>query len=114
MLTRLSAQRGNQFRPQGASQLGAGNGCGSPMKPILPLFFRILRVALALHQFATCLFCIKVRHEMRRLSLLIEMRDAQRDGPHHQTRLDGIGATKLPCLQIDSQTIITDLRGRFA
>ena len=32
---------------------------------------------LALYQFSTCPFCIKVRQEMRRLSLPIEQRDAQ-------------------------------------
>ena len=35
--------------------------------------------SLALYQFSTCPFCIKVRQEMRRLSLPIEKRDAQ----HH-------------------------------
>jgi hypothetical protein len=33
--------------------------------------------SLALYQFSTCPFCIKVRQEMRRLSLPIEKRDAQ-------------------------------------
>lgn len=33
---------------------------------------------LALYQFSTCPFCIKVRPEMRRLSLNIEKLDAQR------------------------------------
>lgn len=80
---------------------------------------------LALYQFATCPFCIKVRQEMRRLSLPIEKRDAQHDGAHRQALLAGSGATQVPCLQItdgagqtqwltDSQAIITYLRGRFA
>jgi len=80
---------------------------------------------LALYQFATCPFCIKVRQEMRRLSLPIEKRDAQHDGAHRQALLAGSGATKVPCLQItdgagqtrwltDSQAIIAYLRGRFA
>jgi len=133
-------------------------GYHPPMKPIIRLFFRTLRVALgpvmllkerltqpqgvvrapaqqqavdaacrqlALYQFATCPFCIKVRQEMRRLSLPIEKRDAQHNGPHRQALLTGSGATQVPCLQItdgagqtqwltDSQAIIDYLRGRFA
>lgn len=80
---------------------------------------------LALYQFATCPFCIKVRQEMRRRSLPTEKRDAQHDGPHRQALLDGSGAAKAPCLHItdaagqtqwltDSTAIIDYLRGRFA
>ncbi|MCE2780859.1 glutaredoxin family protein [Limnohabitans sp.] len=79
---------------------------------------------LALYQFSTCPFCIKVRQEMHRLSLPIEKRDAQ----HHETNrnelLQGSGATKVPCLKIteahgqtrwlqDSDTIVAYLRERF-
>jgi glutaredoxin len=39
--------------------------------------------SLALYQFNTCPFCIKVRQEMRRLSLPIEKRDATQ---HRQPR----------------------------
>jgi len=34
---------------------------------------------MALYQFKTCPFCIKVRREIRRLSLNIELRDARHD-----------------------------------
>ena len=40
--------------------------------------------SLALYQFSTCPFCIKVRQEMRRLSLPIEKRDAQHHSAHRK------------------------------
>ena len=36
---------------------------------------------LALYQYKTCPFCIKVRQEMRRLSLDVDKVDAQHEGP---------------------------------
>ena len=80
--------------------------------------------SLALYQFTTCPFCIKVRQEMRRLSLPIERRDAQRDLKNRADLTQGSGATKVPCLKItdaagqsrwlnDSAAIVTYLRGRF-
>jgi glutaredoxin len=81
--------------------------------------------SLALYQFSTCPFCIKVRQEMRRLSLPIEKRDAQHHISHRDALLQGTGATQVPCLQIteadgqtrwlkDSGAIVTYLRERFA
>lgn len=80
---------------------------------------------LALYQFSTCPFCIKVRQEMRRLSLPIEQRDAQHNAANRSELLKGSGATQVPCLKItdaagqsqwltDSSAIIAYLRGRFA
>ncbi len=81
--------------------------------------------SLALYQFSTCPFCIKVRQEMRRLSLPIEKRDAQHDTTNRNALLQGTGATQVPCLQIteadgqtrwlkDSGAIVAYLRERFA
>jgi len=56
--------------------------------------------ALALYQFRTCPFCIKVRKEMARLGLKIELRDAQLDPDHKQALLEGGGKVKVPCLRI--------------
>lgn len=81
--------------------------------------------ALVLYQFRTCPFCIKVRQEMRRLSLDIERRDAQRDERNRDELLRGGGAVKVPCLKItepsgksqwlyESGQIIDYLQGRFA
>lgn len=79
---------------------------------------------LALYQFRTCPFCIKVRQEMRRLSLPIEQRDAQHNPTHRQALQQGSGATKVPCLRItdaagntqwlqDSKAIMAHLQQRF-
>ena len=80
--------------------------------------------SLALYQFSTCPFCIKVRQEMRCLSLPIEKRDAQHNTANREQLLQGSGATKVPCLQIteangqtrwlqDSAAIVAYLRERF-
>ena len=81
--------------------------------------------SLALYQFKTCPFCIKVRQEISRLSLNIERIDAQHEGANRQALLSGGGKAKVPCLKItdkagktewlyDSEKIIAYLRGRFA
>lgn len=80
---------------------------------------------LALYQFATCPFCIKVRQEMRRLSLNIDKRDSRRDAHHREALLQGGGRAVVPCLRIDdaqgesrwlyeSGDIVAYLRERFA
>ena len=79
---------------------------------------------LALYEFQTCPFCIKVRQEMRRLSLDITRVDAQHPGPARTELLAQGGQTKVPCLKItdaagsrwlyDSEKIIGYLRERFA
>jgi glutaredoxin len=80
---------------------------------------------LVLYQFRTCPFCIKVRQEMRRLSLNIERRDAQAAGEHRNALIAGGGRAMVPCLKITDQAgnsewlyesgaIIAYLRGRFA
>lgn len=80
---------------------------------------------LALYQFQTCPFCIKVRQEICRLSLNIERRDAQKDGENRTDLIQGYGQPKVPCLKItdpagrtqwlvESGAIIAYLRGRFA
>jgi glutaredoxin len=81
--------------------------------------------SLALYQFSTCPFCIKVRQEMRRLSLPIEKRDAQHHADNRNELMQGSGAAKVPCLKIteadgqtrwlqDSTEIVAYLRRRFA
>ncbi|NDP37701.1 MAG: glutaredoxin [Rhodoferax sp.] len=81
--------------------------------------------SLALYQFTTCPFCIKVRQEMRRLSLDIERRDAQHDVKNREELGRAGGQVKVPCLKItdasgssqwlyESGAIISYLQGRFA
>ncbi|MCV2370121.1 glutathione S-transferase N-terminal domain-containing protein [Roseateles oligotrophus] len=80
---------------------------------------------LALYQFKTCPFCIKVRQEIHALALPITLQDAQGDGQNRNALLQGSGATKVPCLRItdangqvqwlsESGAIIGYLRARFA
>lgn len=80
---------------------------------------------MALYHFKTCPFCIKVRREMARLSLPIELRDAQHDPVHRAELLQGGGKIQTPCLRItdeqgqvqwmyESDDIIRYLQGRFA
>jgi len=80
---------------------------------------------LALYQFRTCPFCVKVRRAMRRLGLNIETRDARSD-PHWRAQLltEG-GRLQVPCLYVpdaedsgrwlyESDDIITYLEQRVA
>lgn len=80
---------------------------------------------LILYQFRACPFCIKVRKEIRRLSLNIELRDAQNDLSNRTALLQGGGQIKVPCLKItdelgniqwmyESSDIIKYLHERFA
>jgi glutaredoxin len=58
---------------------------------------------LALYHFKTCPFCIKVRHEMARLSLPIELRDAQYQPKHRAALAQGGGKIQTPCLKIQDK-----------
>ena len=80
---------------------------------------------LALYHYKTCPFCMKVRHEMARLSLHIRRVDAQAAGLDREELTREGGQTKVPCLKItdatgssqwlyDSEKIVAYLRGRFA
>jgi len=54
---------------------------------------------MALYQYKTCPFCIKTRRAIKRLSLTIEIRDAQREEENRQQLLEGGGQIKVPCLK---------------
>ena len=56
---------------------------------------------LALYHFPTCPFCLKARRAMRRLSLKIDLRNAQHDPVHRQALLHGGGKIQTPCLRIN-------------
>jgi glutaredoxin len=79
---------------------------------------------LALYQFKTCPFCIKVRKEMHHLALPIARNDAQHNAVHRADLLAATGLTKVPCLRMtdatgqvqwmhDSKAIIGYLQSRF-
>jgi glutaredoxin len=61
---------------------------------------------LALYHYPTCPFCLKTRREIRRLSLNIELRDAQHDPVHRAALIAGGGKPQVPCL------LITDAQGK--
>lgn len=80
--------------------------------------------SLALYQYKTCPFCIKVRQEISRLSLNIRRVDAQHPGPDRQALQEHGGYAKVPCLKVtdaagksqwlyESDKIIAYLQGRF-
>lgn len=80
---------------------------------------------LALYQFRTCPFCIKVRKELKRLSLNIEKFDALKNPAARADLLENGGEIKVPCLRItddngkhrwmyESDDIIAYLSERFA
>ena len=54
----------------------------------------------------TCPFCLKTRRVMQRLSLNIELRDAQHDATHRAALIAGGGKPQVPCL------LITDANGQ--
>lgn len=58
---------------------------------------------MALYQYRTCPFCIKVRREMKRLSLNIELRDAQHDAQHRADLQTGGGKPQVPCLKLTDE-----------
>lgn len=55
---------------------------------------------LALYHFPTCPFCLKTRRTLRRLSLDIELRNAQHDDAHRAALIAGGGKPQVPCLLI--------------
>ena len=80
---------------------------------------------LAFYHFPTCPFCLKARRAMQRMSLNIELRNAQHDPVHRQDVLAGGGKIQTPCLRItdaqgqsrwlyESRDIIAYLEREFA
>ena len=80
---------------------------------------------LALYQFNTCPFCIRVRREISRLSLNIALLDTQKHPHNREALLQGGGRVKVPCLKItdeqggiqwmyESSEIIRYLHEKFA
>ena len=59
--------------------------------------------SLALYHYKTCPFCMKVRQEMRRLSLNIRHIDAQPEGKDRAALIAGGGLAKVPCLKITDE-----------
>lgn len=56
---------------------------------------------MSLYQFEACPFCVKIRREMTRLSLNIELRDAKNNAAFKDELTREGGKYKVPCLRIE-------------
>ena len=56
---------------------------------------------LSLYQFNACPFCVKVRREIRKFSLAVELRDAKNNIGYKEELISAGGRHKVPCLRID-------------
>ncbi len=56
----------------------------------------------ALYQLPACPFCVKVRREIQRLNLPLEIRNIKDSDDNRNELLEGGGKAKVPCLRIDS------------
>ncbi len=56
---------------------------------------------MSIYQFEACPFCVKVRRQLRRHALHIELRDAKNDLKHKADLISQGGKHKVPCLRID-------------
>ena len=63
---------------------------------------------LSLYQFNACPFCVKVRRQIRKYSLNIELKDAKNNLSHKEELIIGGGKHKVPCLRIDHSTKHTE------
>jgi glutaredoxin len=57
---------------------------------------------LVLYQYPSCPFCIKVRRQIKRLGLKIEIRDAKSNEQHKKELLSNGGKNQVPCLKISA------------
>ena len=57
---------------------------------------------MSMYQFKTCPFCVKVRRELKRHALHIELRDAKNDAELKAELVRDGGRHKVPCLRIEN------------
>lgn len=60
-----------------------------------------LTANMALYQFNACPFCVKVRRQLRKHTLNIELRDAQNNETFKAELTNQGGRHKVPCLRIE-------------
>lgn len=58
---------------------------------------------LALYEFASCPYCVRVRRALKRLALDIERRDIWRDPARRDELVAGGGKEQVPCLRITDE-----------
>lgn len=56
---------------------------------------------LSLYQFQSCPFCVKVRRQIHKLNLPIELRDAKNNEQFRTELAENGGRVKVPCLRIE-------------
>ncbi|MBC8445122.1 MAG: glutaredoxin [Rhodospirillaceae bacterium] len=59
---------------------------------------------MSLYQFNACPFCVKVRRQLRKHALNIELRDAKNNLQFKQELTNEGGKHKVPCLRIEEST----------
>ena len=58
--------------------------------------------SMSMYQFKTCSFCVKVRRELKRYALNIELRDAKNDADIKAELVREGGRHKVPCLRTEN------------
>lgn len=58
--------------------------------------------SMSMYQFKTCPFCVKVRRELKRYALNIELRDAKNDADIKAELVREGGRHKVPCLRTEN------------
>ena len=61
-------------------------------------------VNLSIYQFRACPFCVKVRRQLRKNSLNIELRDAKNNTEYKEELTREGGKYKVPCLRVETDT----------
>jgi glutaredoxin len=61
----------------------------------------IITSKFSLYQFNACPFCVKVRRQIRKFALDIELRDAKNNIGFREELISEGGVHKVPCLRID-------------
>jgi glutaredoxin len=56
---------------------------------------------MSMYQFKACPFCVKVRRELKRNALYVELRDAKNNAEHKAELVREGGRHKVPCLRIE-------------
>ena len=77
-----------------------------PKKPALSAEevtnYAAITAPLALYEFPSCPFCVKVKRHFRRRGLEIELRNAKKDIVYRKQLAEDGGKLKAPCLRIKS------------
>ena len=82
-------------------------------KPILREKFRqekvdVITTKYSMYQFNACPFCVKVRRQIRKYSLNIELKDAKNNTNHKEELVREGGVYKVPCLRIKHNELETE------